>query len=237
MRWQHPERGLLQPDEFIATAERIGAIGSIGTAVLRGSVADAATWRDAYPGSALAVHVNVSARQLDDDTFTVAVADCLRDLAWPANRLVLQFTETTVISSPQAIARPMALSAGGVQIAIDDFGTGYAPLTMLWTLPVQVVKIDKSFIAGSTTNVEDRAVTEAIATMVARMGLRAIAEGVERPEQRDVLVSMGVRAAQGFRYLSPQPVAELRSWLRAHHAVADGTGERTVVPFAPRHPA
>ena len=234
VRWQHPERGLLQPDEFIETAERIGAIGSIGAAVLRRSVADAATWRDAYPGSSLAVHVNVSARQLDDDAFGVAVADCLRDFAWPADQLVLEFTETIVISSPAAIGRLTALSASGVQIAIDDFGTGYASLTTLRSLPVQVVKIDKSFIAGSTTNIEDRAVTEAIATMATRMGLRAIAEGVERPEQRDLLVSIGVHEAQGFLYLCPQPAAEFIGWLADHHAVTDEPGHRTVIPFALR---
>jgi diguanylate cyclase (GGDEF)-like protein len=235
VRWQHPERGLLQPDAFIEDAERIGAIGSIGTAVLRQSVADAASWRDSYPRSALTVHVNVSALQLDDDAFTIAVADCLRDFDWPANRLVLEFTESIAISSPEAIGRLKALSASGVVIAIDDFGTGYASLTTLRSLPVQVVKIDKSFIAGSTTNVEDRAVIEAVVTMVDRMGLRGIAEGVERPEQRDLLISMGVREAQGFLYLSPQPAAEFAAWLVEHLPAAEAAGDRTVIPFLPRH--
>ncbi|OIQ82402.1 cyclic di-GMP phosphodiesterase Gmr [mine drainage metagenome] len=235
VRWQHPERGLLQPDEFIEVAERIGAIGSIGVAVLRQAVADVASWRESSLHSSVSVHVNVSALQLDDDAFTVAVEDCLREFDWPANRLVLEFTETIVISSPEAIDRLRALSASGVQIAIDDFGTGYASLTTLRSLPVQIVKIDKSFIAGSTTNVEDRAVTEGISTMVTRMGLRAIAEGVERPEQRDLLMSIGVREAQGFLYLSPQPAAELFSWLAEHLAVADAPGDRTVIPFVSRH--
>ncbi|MHB1490582.1 MAG: EAL domain-containing protein, partial [Cellulomonas sp.] len=235
VRWQHPEQGLLLPDEFIAVAERTGAIGSIGAVVLRQAVGDAARWRDSFSGVALSVHVNVSALQLDDDAFTVAVADCLRDFAWPANRLVLEFTETIVISSPAAIDRLRALSASGIQIAIDDFGTGYASLTTLRSLPVQIVKIDKSFIAGSTTNIEDRAVTEGIATMVTRMGLRAIAEGVERPEQRDLLMSIGVREAQGFLYLSPQPAADLANWLVEHLAVTNAPRERTVIPFVPRH--
>ncbi|MHB1011007.1 MAG: putative bifunctional diguanylate cyclase/phosphodiesterase [Propionibacteriaceae bacterium] len=235
VRWQHPERGLLLPDEFIQTAERIGAIGSIGAAVLHQAVGDAARWRDSFSGVALSVHVNVSALQLDDDAFTVVVAECLREFAWPADRLVLEFTETIVISSPQAIDRLRALSASGVQIAIDDFGTGYASLTTLRSLPVQIVKIDKSFIAGSTTNIEDRAVTEGIATMVTRMGLRAIAEGVERPEQRDLLISMGVREAQGFLYLCPQPAVEFIGWFADHLAVTDEPGHRTVIPFVPRH--
>ncbi|MCR6492029.1 bifunctional diguanylate cyclase/phosphodiesterase [Cellulomonas sp. P24] len=234
VRWQHPERGLLAPDEFIGVAERIGAIGSIGAAVLRQAVADVARWRDSLPGPGLSVHVNVSALQLDDDAFTIAVAECLREFDWPADRLVLEFTETVVISSPAAIGRLRGLSASGVQIAIDDFGTGYASLTTLRSLPVQIVKIDKSFISGSTTNVEDRAVTEGISTMVTRMGLRAIAEGVERPEQRDLLMSIGVHEAQGFLYLSPQPAAELLAWLTDHHAATDEPDAYTVIPFIPR---
>ncbi len=237
VRWQHPERGLLQPDDFIAVAERTGAIGAIGVAVLRQAVADAARWRDVHPRSPLAVHVNVSALQLDDDAFATAVADVLREFSWPANRLVLEFTETVVIGSPQAIDRLTTLSAGGVLIAIDDFGTGYASLTTLRSLPVQIVKIDRSFVAGSTTSVEDRAVTEAIVTMVARMGLRTIAEGVERPEQRDLLMALGVREAQGFLYLSPQPAAELLAWLGDHLTVSEEPDARTVIPFPPRHSA
>jgi diguanylate cyclase (GGDEF)-like protein len=237
VRWQHPERGLLQPDDFIGVAERTGSIGAIGVAVLRQAVADAARWRQLHPRSPVAVHVNVSALQLDDDAFTTAVADVLREFAWPANKLVLEFTETLVIGSPQAIDRLRELSASGVQIAIDDFGTGYASLTTLRSLPVQIVKIDRSFVAGSTTNVEDRAVTEAIVTMVARLGLRTIAEGVERPEQRDLLLAMGVREAQGYLYLSPQPAAELLAWLGDHLVVSEGSDASTVIPFPPRHTA
>jgi diguanylate cyclase (GGDEF)-like protein len=233
VRWQHPERGLLAPDTFIEAAERIGAIGAIGTAVLRQTLADASAWRSAYSGIALPVHVNVSALQLDDDSFVNEVASCLRDFDWPPDRLVLEFTETIVISSPQAIGRLRDLSASGVVIAIDDFGTGYSSLTTLRTLPVQVVKIDRSFIAGSTTSVEDRAVTEAIATMVARMGLRAIAEGVERPEQRDLLVSVGVHEAQGFLYLRPQPAEDFAAWLGQHLPSVAVTG-RTAIPFVAR---
>ncbi len=233
VRWQHPERGLLPPDTFIETAERIGAIGAIGTAVLRQALADASAWRDAYPGVTLPVHVNVSALQLDDDSFVNEVASCLRDADWPPDRLVLEFTETIVISSPQAIGRLGDLSASGVLIAIDDFGTGYSSLTTLRSLPIQVVKIDRSFIAGSTTSVQDRAVTEAIATMVARMGLRAIAEGVERPEQRDLLVSVGVHEAQGFLYLRPQPAAEFAVWL-GQHLPSVAVAGRAVAPFVSR---
>ncbi len=237
VRWQHPRRGLLQPGTFIEVAERTGAIGSIGVAVLRQDVTDTATWQHDHPRTVLPVHVNVSALQLDDDTFALAVADCLRDAGLPADRLVLELTESRLISSPQAIVRLHAMAASGVQIAIDDFGTGYASLTTLRTLPAQVVKIDKSFVAGCTTNIEDRAVIEGVVAMADRIGLRVIAEGVERPEQRALLLSMGVREAQGFLYLSPQPVAGLLSWLAERPPVADARVDRILIPFTPRHSA
>jgi EAL domain-containing protein (putative c-di-GMP-specific phosphodiesterase class I) len=197
-------------------------------------VADAAAWRDALPGAPVPVHVNVSALQLDDDVLSATVAACLREFDWPADLLVLEFTESIVISSPHAAARLHALAASGVQVAIDDFGTGYASLTTLRTLPVQVVKIDRSFVAGCTTTVEDRAVIEAVVTMAARMGLHVIAEGVEHPDQRDVLVSLAVSEAQGFLYLSPKPAAELAAWLVEHRPAAAGAGGRVVIPFTPR---
>jgi diguanylate cyclase (GGDEF)-like protein len=235
VRWRHPLLGLLQPGAFIEVAERIGAIGPIGVAVLRRAVADAVTWRDALPGAPVPVHVNVSALQLDDDVFSAAVAECLREFDWPADMLVLEFTESIVISSPQAVARLHSLAASGVQVAIDDFGTGYATLTTLRTLPVQIVKIDRSFVAGCTTAVGDRAVIEGVVAMVDRMGLHVVAEGVERPDQRDLLVSLGVSEAQGFLYLSPKPAAEFAAWLVGHLRAAEGAGGRVVIPFTPRH--
>jgi EAL domain-containing protein (putative c-di-GMP-specific phosphodiesterase class I) len=165
--------------------------------------------------------VNVSALQIDDDAFMIAVADCLRDFEWPANRLVLEFTESVAISSPQAIRRLRALAASGVLISIDDFGTGFSSLTTLRSLPVRIVKIDKSFVDECTTRAEDRGVIEGIMTMVDRLGLQVIAEGVESPEQRDLLMSLGVYRAQGFLYLSPRPAAAFADWLVEHLPVAE----------------
>jgi len=239
VRWQHPERGLLYPDTFIKVAERIGAIGDIGAHVLRRACADVATWRDAYPSSPLAIHVNVSALQLDDEGFTDSVTQCLSDFALPPGQLVLEFTETVAISSLAAIDRLNALAAHGVTIAIDDFGTGYSALTTLRSLPGQIVKIDKSFIAGSTVNPEDRAVTEAIVKMATQMGMRTIAEGVERLDQQRFLEAIGADAVQGYLYLRPTTAEKFGAWLGAHLAGLSPAvpTSAVVIPFTPRHTA
>jgi diguanylate cyclase (GGDEF)-like protein len=239
VRWQHPERGLLYPDSFIDAAESTGAIRDIGSYVLRQACADVAFWRAAEPGLPLAVHVNVSALQLDDDGFFDTVARCLGEFDLPPEALVLEITETVVIASSTAVDQLNALAGYGVTIAIDDFGTGYSALTTLRSLPVQIVKIDKSFIAGSTVNAEDRAVTEAIVKMAAQMGMQTIAEGVERLDQQEFLESIGADAVQGFLYLRPTTAVGFGSWLAAHVADQPSTAshDAVVVPFAPRHSA
>ena len=239
VRWRHPELGLLYPDSFIEAAERIGAIRDIGAYVMRRACADAATWRDAHPSARLAVHVNISALQLDDDDFIDRVTRCLNDFTLSPDQLVLEITETVVISSRVAIDRLNTLAAHGVTIAIDDFGTGYSALTTLRSLPAQIVKIDKSFVAGSTENPDDRAVIEAVVKMAAKMGMQTIAEGVEKPEQQTFLEAVGADAVQGNLYLRPKSAAEFGAWLGANLAVRSRTlpANNVVIPFAPRHTA
>ena len=239
VRWQHPERGLLQPDSFIQTAERSGAIGAIGAYVLRRACADVAAWRDVHPGVGLDVHVNVSALQLDDERFTDDVKQCLEDFSMAPDRLVLEVTETVVISSPVAINQLNILAAHGVRIAIDDFGTGYSALTTLRSLPAQIVKIDRSFVAGSMESPMDRAVIEAVVKMAAQMGMHTVAEGVERVEQQAFLEGIGTDAVQGYLYLRPTTANEFGAWLGEHHAGLSqpGSTQEVVLPFTPRQTA
>jgi diguanylate cyclase (GGDEF)-like protein len=239
VRWRHPEQGLLYPDSFIETAERIGAIRDIGAHVLRRSCADTADWRDAHPSSPLAVHVNVSALQLDDERFIDSVMRCLDDYALAPEQLVLEITESLVISSLLAIDRLNALAAHGVTIAIDDFGTGYSALTTLRTLPAQIVKIDQSFVAGCTKNPQDRAVIEAVVKMAAQMGMRTIAEGVENLEQQRFLEGIGADAVQGYLYLKPTTAEEFGTWFDAHLSRLPLTQPTSddVIPFQPQHTA
>jgi diguanylate cyclase (GGDEF)-like protein len=216
VRWRHPDQGLIYPDAFIEVAERIGAIRDIGAFVLRQACADSADWRDAYPSAVVPLHVNISALQLDDDDFVDSVTRCLSDFGLAPSQLVLEVTESIVISSPVAIDRLNTLAAHGVTIAIDDFGTGYSALTTLRSLPARIVKIDKSFVAGSAENLGDRAVIEAVVKMATQMGMRTIAEGVERPEQRTFLETIGADAVQGYLCLRPTSAEKFGIWLGAN---------------------
>lgn len=236
VRWQHPQRGLLYPADFLEIAERTGAIRSIGAHVLRRACADALTWRDAHPSVPLAIHVNISARQLDDEHLIDSVLDCLRDFNMPAQQLVLEFTETVAGSSPAAIRQLHALAAHGVGIAIDNFGTGYTALTTLRSLPVQIVKIDKSFVVGSTENAEDLAVTEAVITMATRVGLQTIAEGVETLNQQRLLERIGADGVQGYLYLRPTTAEDFGTWLSGNLTGGTAIARTTaaVIPFRAR---
>jgi diguanylate cyclase (GGDEF)-like protein len=218
VRWQHPERGLLYPADFIEVAERTGAIRSIGARVLRRACADAVIWRDDHPSLPLAIHVNISAMQLDDEHLIDSVLGCLREFNLPAKQLVLEVTETVAVSSPTAITQLNALAAHGIVIAIDDFGTGYSALRTLRSLPVQIVKIDKSFVAGSTENAEDLAVTEAVITLATKMGLQTIAEGVETLDQQRLLERIGADGVQGYLYLRPTTAENFGTWLSGNLA-------------------
>jgi diguanylate cyclase (GGDEF)-like protein len=233
VRWRHPEQGLIYPDAFIEVAERIGAIRDIGAFVLRQACADAADWRDAHPGAVVPLHVNISALQLDDDDFVDSVTRCLSDFGLAPSQLVLEVTESIVISSPVAIDRLNTLAAHGVTIAIDDFGTGYSALTTLRSLPARIVKIDKSFVAGSAENLGDRAVIEAVVKMATQMGMRTIAEGVERPEQRTFLETIGADAVQGYLCLRPTSAEKFGIWLGANLADLPRTlpTSDVVIPF------
>ena len=215
VRWQHPERGLLFPDSFIHTAERTGAIRSIGSAVLRQSLQDVAVWRRDFPEEPIAVHVNVSALQLEDDDLLDQVREQLAELALDPEALVLEVTESHAISSPDAVRRLRALAEHGVVLAIDDFGTGYSALQTLRTLPIRIVKIDRSFVAGASHSPEDRAVVESIVHMADLLGLTTVAEGVEEPEQQAFVESIGATGGQGYLYRRPGSAEELTAWLTA----------------------
>ena len=216
VRWEHPQQGLLPPEDFIHISERSGAVVEIGAFVLGQACADTVTWQRQHPGSPLSVHVNVSAKQLDDDEFITLVTHHLAESGLPASQLVLELTESVVLRGPAAVARLRDLAGLGVQIAIDDFGTGYSALTTLRSLPVQVIKLDRTFVDGALSNDTDRTVIKAIVQMSHQLGLHTIAEGVERPEQQQFLTDIHIDAVQGYLHLRPVPRAELAAWLTAN---------------------
>jgi diguanylate cyclase (GGDEF)-like protein len=219
VRWQHPTMGLVPPDEFIATAERTGAIIAIGRFVLRRACLDLAAWDQSRPGLGLVLHVNVSALQLDDHHFVSDVIESLEDAGLAPDRLVLEITETSLVTSPAAVANLEQLAVAGTTLAMDDFGVGYSSLKRLRTLPIQILKIDRSFVAGSTLNPDDRAVIEAIVSMATRMGLRTIAEGVESLAEQTFLTEVGAGEAQGYLFQRPCSADQLDTWLDAQSTV------------------
>ena len=199
-RWNHPERGVVAPDEFIPIAEATGLIMPLGKLVLETACRQLAVWRRLPGHDRLSMGVNVSPNQLQDREFVEHVRDALRTTACPPSALVLEVTET-VMADPEAVACLHELKELGIGVALDDFGTGYSSLSYLQQLPIDVLKIDKSFIDGIDTH-PDRAV---LVNTVLRMGralrLRTIAEGIEDADQLELLQRLGCQRGQGF-YLS-----------------------------------
>ena len=195
LRWHHPERGELAPGAFLRIAEDDGLIVPIGAWVLEESCRQLAAWRS--QGRDLWVSVNVSARQLAQADFVAVVERALRETGVPAESICLEVTETAV------------LRRLGVRVALDDFGLGYSSLTHLKALPVDVVKVDRSFVADLVQSTEDRAVVEAVLTLARRMGLTVIAEGVETTDQNELLREMGCPVVQGYLWGRPVPAGDV----------------------------
>jgi diguanylate cyclase (GGDEF)-like protein/PAS domain S-box-containing protein len=208
VRWEHPSRGLLPPASFIPLAEETGLILPLGEWVLLEACRQAHEWRTA--GSDLGVTVNVSTRQLAQDSFVDVVRRILEETRLPAPALCLEVTETAIMDRPDRIApRLEALQRLGVRTAMDDFGSGYSSLTYLKSLPLDVIKIDKSFVAGLPTSSEDRAIVAAILSLARETEVSVIAEGVETESLHAELVGLGCGLGQGFLYARPKPAAEL----------------------------
>jgi EAL domain-containing protein (putative c-di-GMP-specific phosphodiesterase class I) len=211
-RWHSPTLGAVPPDEFIPVAERSGLIGPLTTRVLDASLAAWATWRAA--GHDLGIAVNLSARSLHDPDLVEEVDRLLRRHGVPASRLTLEVTESAVMADP---ARAVALLHGlrdlGVRLSVDDFGTGYSSLSYLKRLPVQEVKIDRSFVTTLGTDAEDLPIVRAIVDLGRHMGLEVVAEGVEDATTLDLLGSIGCDLAQGWHVSRPMPLDGLLPWL------------------------
>jgi EAL domain-containing protein (putative c-di-GMP-specific phosphodiesterase class I) len=202
VRWDHPERGLLGPAEFVPLAEETGLIGAVGAWVLRRACAIAASWR-AQPG--LVMSVNVSARQLATGDFVELVASVLDETGLAPGMLCLELTESAVIESG-AKATLEGLKRLGVQLAIDDFGTGWSSLGHLRRFPIDVVKLDRSFVSGLGREPQDASIAAAIISLAHALGLSTVAEGIETGEQLSILASLGCDLGQGYLFARPAPV-------------------------------
>lgn len=214
VRWQHPDQGLLGPMSFIPLAEECGLIRRLGSWVLRTACETAAAMQQ--PDSRPKMSVNISPWQLAQGDLLAEVTDVLLDTGLPADRLVLEITETAVLQDLDAVVPALtAVRELGVRIAVDDFGTGYSSLAYLAHLPVDVLKVDKSFVDRVTTNEQDAALTEAIIKMSASMHFETVAEGVEMAEQADWLRGTACDFGQGFLWSRPVELEAARSLLDA----------------------
>ncbi len=215
IRWNHPERGLVGPGLFIPLAEETGMIGALGEWILERACTDMARWRSDYGemASDLTISVNLAVQQLHDDLILNKVRDILARTGLPAQRLVLEVTESTLITETDKAARTMQeLRAMGARLAVDDFGTGYSSLGYIQQFEFDVLKIDKSFIDGieSETNAQ---IVAAVLELAKQLKVRTIAEGIETEAQDLILNEMGCRYGQGFLYSKPVPERDFRELL------------------------
>ncbi|WP_305805433.1 EAL domain-containing protein [Stenotrophomonas sp. YIM B06876] len=217
LRWQHPALGTIPPSVFIDVAEQSGLIESIGPRVLRAACMEARRWPVNSVGEELFVSVNVSPRQLRSGDLAGEVANCLRDSGLPASRLHLELTETAVIGDEMLAASLLdKLHRTGVKVWLDDFGTGFSGLSHLRQVPVDGVKIDKSFVADLQHDADDLALTTAIIAMAHALGITVVAEGIEQQVQFDLLCQRGCDLAQGYWLSHPLASADLVQLLVRH---------------------
>jgi diguanylate cyclase (GGDEF)-like protein len=222
LRWDHPTRGLVSPDEFIPILEQTGQIREVGRWVLQEACQQMATWH--ARGDTLDVSVNVSGRQLDDDSIVDDVREALQASGLSPACLIIEITETALMHNVEATAaRLRAIKAlGSVRVAVDDFGTGYSSLAYLRQFPVDCLKIDRVFTGAVTTSPESRALIDTLVQLGKDLGLSTLAEGVETTAEMDILRTANVRQAQGFlmaRPLRPDAV-EAQFLAPARHAKA-----------------
>ena len=218
VRWQHPERGLLPPSEFISAVEQSGLIRTFTLTVLEKAIAEAAAWSSS--GRPMSVAVNLSARNLLDRELPADVARVLQRHGLAAERLVLEITETTMMSELDVVEDVLAqLRSLGVELSVDDFGTGYSSLAFLQRVRVNEVKVDRSFVAGLADSDSARALVRATVQLAHSLGARAVGEGVEDEALAAVLRELGCDYGQGYHLGRPMPADDLRALLGMQPAV------------------
>ncbi|MBS1169268.1 MAG: diguanylate cyclase/phosphodiesterase with sensor(s) [Burkholderiaceae bacterium] len=215
LRWQHPERGLVSPGEFIPVMEETGLIFSVGQWVLKTACQQLAEWARQPDMSHFTVAVNISAHQLNHENFVDQVLKALELSGAPPQRLKLELTESSLVNNVEdTIGKMTALKAKGVGFLLDDFGTGYSSLSYLKRLPLDQLKIDQSFIRDILIDPNDAAIAKMIVILAESLGLGVIAEGVETEAQRNYLTQLGCHAYQGYLFSRPLPLHEFETFVK-----------------------
>ncbi|MDQ6973994.1 MAG: bifunctional diguanylate cyclase/phosphodiesterase [Mariprofundaceae bacterium] len=212
VRWNHPTRGMIFPDMFIPMAEETGLINPMTWWILEAASAQCAAWRQV--GMDVCISVNLSARNLKEESFIARVTHCFEHYQLPPEAIVLEITESMLMDDPQHAAEVLhAIDAMRVEVSIDDFGTGYSSLSYLKHLQVDELKIDRSFVMGMHKNENDIVIVRAIINLAHSLGLRVVAEGAEDQGDWDVLQDLGCDRVQGYFISRPMPVAQATDWL------------------------
>jgi diguanylate cyclase (GGDEF)-like protein len=244
VRWEHPERGLVLPDEFIPLAEETGLIVPLGQWVLRETCRQAREWQEQYPtASSLATSVNLSVKQFREPNLVRNLKEILREHGSDPRCLQLEITESVVAYDVEyAVGVLRKLKGLGVRLAIDDFGTGYSSLVSLQRFPFDDLKIDRGFVAGLRENSQDEAIAGLVIDLAHALGMRAIAEGVETVEQLARLRGMGCDQGQGFYFWEPLTseavtalLADSQYWLSDRHPLAERSRNSDTLLKDPRY--
>jgi EAL domain-containing protein (putative c-di-GMP-specific phosphodiesterase class I) len=217
LRWQHPQRGLVPPGEFIPLAEETGLILPVGDWVLSTACKRLAQWGEQPHTAGLAIAINVSARQFRHPDFVSQVLSALADAGADPHRLKIELTESLLLDDIEAtVAKMTTLKAAGVSFSLDDFGTGYSSLAYLKRLPLDQLKIDRSFVRDVLTDPNDAVIARTIVALGQSLGLSVIAEGVETEAQRAFLAAHNCQGYQGYLFGRPQAEDPVPEVARAH---------------------
>ncbi len=214
IRWNHPTRGVVQPDDFVPLLEETGMIVEVGRWVLTQACQQGAAWRAS--GYQIGIAVNVSTRQLETDEFVVEMSQALADSGLDPHALTLELTETAVMSDAEGSVRRLTeIREMGVRIAIDDFGAGYSSLGYLQRFPVDVLKIDRSFIARLTKDPDGEKLIRTLVQLGKSLSIETLAEGIEQSSELSLLKDEQCRSGQGFLFARPLDVATSEQFLHA----------------------
>lgn len=234
LRWNHPRRGLLAPDQFLAASEEIGIMVSLGGWILSEACRQAAAWQPADPARALTMAVNVSGPEMLATDFVSRVREVLANSELPGELLVLEITERALVSDTPLIRRRLEeLKELGVRVAIDDFGTGYSSLAYLREIPVDILKIDQSFVKPLGDEPQAVALLRSIVAIADALKLDVVVEGVETHTQVQILTGLGCEVAQGFHFSRPGPVSVIAEQLAGTRPLAAAIVAEISAPFEP----
>jgi diguanylate cyclase (GGDEF)-like protein len=229
VRWQHPTRGLLPPDAFIGVAESINLAGKLGRQVMRLACKEFSNWRSRGLCRDVVMRINVSPVQLVTDNFVQTVAATLDEFGLDGPAICLEITESVVVQDIESTRDTLeGLKNVGVQIAVDDFGTGYSVLTHLKALPIDTLKIDRSFVRDLGTNPDDLVIVRAIVALADAFDLHVVAEGVETPTAAMTLLDLGCRRAQGFLLSRPVDATAMAAFFEQGHIPVDFAQQQAI---------